>query len=104
MSLFLQDLGKTWMGSPRIPGYEFFDVEAGFPEDFNNKCSVLFPYTLNIENFPLADLISPSVSNPFGRALEYCDAMQGFYGFCELIRRYCAFNLDKDPVFFMRFV
>ena len=104
VSRSLQDLGKTWTGSPRVPGHEFFDVEAGFAQDFDNKFVVLLPHTLDCEDRSLADFVGPAMCNPFGRALVYCDALQGFYGICELIRGYCAFNLDKGPVFFMRFV
>ena len=71
----IQDLGKTWVCPSLIAGYEFFDVETGFANDFNNKSAVLFSYELNIEDSALPDLVCSPVSDPYGRALLYCDAL-----------------------------
>jgi hypothetical protein len=74
VSALFQDLGKTWDGSAFVPGYEFFDVEAGFAEDFNNKFSVLLPHALDIKDLSLPDFICSPVGDPYGRALLYYDA------------------------------
>jgi len=71
----IQDLGKTWVCPSLIARYEFFDVETGFAENFDNKSAVLFFYKLNIKDSALTDFVCSPVSDPYGRALLYCDAL-----------------------------
>ena len=71
----IQDLCQTWTGSSSIPRYEFFDVEAGFAKNFDNKFAVLLPYILNIEDDSFTDLVCSPMSDPFGCALVYCGAL-----------------------------
>ena len=72
---FTQDLSQTGTGPSPVPRYEFFDIEAGFTENFNDKSAILFPGVLYIEDCSLTDLVCSPVSDPLGCALVYCSAL-----------------------------
>gem|GEM_PF-5736985 len=71
----IQDLGQTGTGSSTVPRYEFFNIETGFTENFDNKFAILFPGILYIKDYSLTDLVCSPVSDPLGCALVYCSAL-----------------------------